>query len=190
MKRNVLILTIFLSIVLGAAELQAVNEKAIPDGSGKPDALSILGCDSATCTETRRVGVATGTHELLVTATVAPGATGTVTLAPGATATIYIAPGQEVGITPVWDFEAINYSVPAGSGSGVNLNPSATASLFYYKNDSTQTVRVMINGPAAAAVGLQKDSLGSMSGSGLQITSFTVFNTGLLAASQSIIFGR
>ena len=88
-------------------------------------------------------------------------------------------------------FDAVNYSVPASSNSGVNLNAPATASAFVLSNEATATIRVCIGCTASSTVGLFIPAGGSLGLDGVSINSISVYNISSTApAAISIIYGR
>jgi hypothetical protein len=93
-------------------------------------------------------------------------------------------------VSLVADFDPVNYSVPATSASGTNLNAPATATFFVLVNESTQTLRVCFACTASATTGLYVPSGGSVSADNISLKALSVYNSGALVAPVSIMYGR
>jgi hypothetical protein len=131
------IYTFLLVITVIIVAVPAHGEQALSDGSGRANALSILGCNDATCTVTTRVAANPVTHALKVEFS-----------------------SSSASITPMTIFDYDCHDIGPATGSGADFCASgalATATMMdlVVTPTSSSTLRIRLDGVApVAGVGL------------------------------------
>lgn len=87
------------------------------------------------------------------------------------------------------DFDSATGTVGAATTTTETL--AATSSAFMFSNECTGSLRIMLDSEATSAVGLYVGAYGTVSSTGIEITSISVYNpSATTTCSYSIIAGR
>ena len=162
---------ILLLLLASLDAAQAANERAISDGTQRQNAITSLGCDDATCTQTR-IPHLNASGAVMVEASAITIATASITFT-----------NEYIN-----DFEPQNITVPATSA--YDCSPAATMSFFVIANETAHSMRYVLETPAASAVrGIYLAPYGKDVISGISSKYCSIYNPGA-AASASINWGR
>lgn len=154
-----LILWALVYMTIGVRQAAAVSENSIADKTRIISARTILGCDQATCLETRKVGVGTE-HDLTV---------------------------RQIEYD-VMECLVDGIGAAATSGTALDPSSTASAFILMNETAGAGEFRWIINDTAAADNGVPVAASATVNMSGLSIASFSIYNGGAGAATATVCF--